>query len=127
VTYVTTGSNPVTTELAASPPRDFAFGTTVSGQILDVISNSKGEFACSRGLGASATWSCIESKGQRSRPTNSCTRSTQALLDRLPQLYSAAAALQGVTIHSTTMSVNGFGSNVSSLSTRRAPARASGA
>ena len=48
VTYVTTGANPVTTELASSPPKDFAFGTTVSDQIVNVIQNSKGEFACSK-------------------------------------------------------------------------------
>jgi len=36
------------------------------------------------------------------------------------KLYSAAAALQGVTIHSTSMSVNGFASSVPSSSTRRA-------
>ena len=37
VTYVTTGANPVTTELASSPPHELAFGTTVSGQVIDVI------------------------------------------------------------------------------------------
>ena len=110
VTYVTTGSNPVTTELAASPPRDFAFGTTVSGQILDVISNSKGEFACSRGLGSSATWSCIEVKGAEVETYKLmyALYSGAYWIDFL-KLYSAAAALQGVTNHSTTMSVNGFG------------------
>jgi len=109
VTYVTTGANPVTTELASSPPHELAFGTTVSGQVIDVIQNSKGEFACSRGVSSSATWSCIEVKGAEAATYKVmyALYSGAYWIDFL-RLYSAAAALQGVTIHSTTMSVNGF-------------------
>ena len=106
---MTTGANPVTTELASSPPHELAFGTTVSGQVIDVIQNSKGEFACSRGVSSSATWSCIEVKGAEAATYKVmyALYSGAYWIDFL-RLYSAAAALQGVTIHSTTMSVNGF-------------------
>ncbi len=109
VTYVTTGSTPVTTELASSPPHQLAFSTTVSGKILDVISNSTGEFACSKGVSPGATWSCIEVKGAEveTYKVMYALYSGAYWIDFL-RLYSAAAALQGVTIHSTTMSVNGF-------------------
>jgi len=109
VTYVTTGNNPVTTELAASPPHEFAFGTTESGEILDVISNSTGEYACSRPSRSSGTWSCLKLKPAaiETYKLMYALYSGAYWIDFL-RIYSAAAALQGVTIHSTTMSVNGF-------------------
>ncbi len=109
VTYVTTGSTPVTTELASSPPHQLAFSTTVSGKILDVISNSTGEFACSKGVSPGATWSCIEVKGAEveTYKVMYALYSGAYWIDFL-RLYSAASALQGIKIHSTSMSVNGF-------------------
>ncbi len=109
VTYVTTGVSPVTTELASSPPHELAFRTTVSGQVLEVISNSTGEFACSKGVSSSATWSCAEVKGAEVETEKAmyALYSGAYWIDFL-KVYSAAAALQGIKIHSTSMSVNGF-------------------
>ena len=109
VSYVTTGANPVTTEYAASPPHDFAFGTTLSGKILDVISNPTGEFACSESASLAGGWTCLKLQWTDIETYKAmyALYSGAYWIDFL-KLYSAAAALQGVTIHSTTMSVNGF-------------------
>ena len=109
VSYVTTGSNPVVTEYAASPPHDFAFGTTISDKILDVVSNPTGEFACSRSTDVTGTWSCLklQSADIETYKAMYALYSGAYWIDFL-KLYSAAAALQGITIHSTSMSVNGF-------------------
>ncbi len=122
VTYVTTGSSPVTTELASSPPHELAFRTTVSGQVLDVIENSSGEFACSRGLSSSATWSCAEVKGAEveTYKVMYALYSGAYWIDFL-KLYSAAAALQGVTIHSTNMTVNGFALQCDVIVNKKSP------
>ena len=123
VTYVTTGANPVTTELASAPPKEFAFGTTVSGQIVNVIQNSKGEFACSKAVSPAATWSCLEVTGAsaQSYKLMYAVYSGSYWIDFL-KLYSAAAALQGVTIHSTTMSVNGFALQCAVVVNKKSPA-----
>ncbi len=109
VTYVTTGRNPVTTELASSPPHELAFSTTLSGNIVHLISNSTGEFACSKAVSSGATWSCIEGKGAEVEADKAmyALYSGAYWIDFL-RIYSAAAALQGIKIHSTSMSVNGF-------------------
>ncbi|MGO9965435.1 MAG: hypothetical protein ACLPUG_18685 [Acidimicrobiales bacterium] len=109
VSYVTTGANPVTTEYAALPPHDFAFGTTLSGRILDVISNTTGEYACSKSLSVTATWTCLklEAADIKTYKAMYALYSGAYWIDFL-RLYSAAAALQGIKINSTTMSVNGF-------------------
>jgi hypothetical protein len=109
VSYVTTGANPVTTEYAASPPHDFAFGTTLSDKMLHVISNPTGEYACSKSLSVSSTWSCLklQSADIETYKAMYALYSGAYWIDFL-KLYSAAAALQGITIHSTSMSVNGF-------------------
>jgi len=109
VSYVTTGSYPVVTEYAESPPHDFAFSTTISGKVLDVVSNSTGEFACSRSSSPGSTWSCLKlgSADIETYKAMYALSSGAYWIDFL-KLYSAAAALQGITIHSTSMSVNGF-------------------
>jgi hypothetical protein len=109
VTYVTTGANPVTTEYAASPPHDFAFDTTLAGKVLDVVSSSTGEYACSKSAGTTGLWSCLKlgSADVATYKAMYALYSGAYWIDFL-KLYSAAAALQGITIHSTTMSVNGF-------------------
>ena len=80
VSYVTTGANPVTTEYAASPPHDFAFGTTLSDKMLHVISNPTGEYACSKSLSVS---SHAGSSGSLSRRRRFLTH--QQLLDNLAE------------------------------------------
>jgi hypothetical protein len=122
VSYVTTGKGPVTTELAESPPNELAFGTTVSNEIVNVIQNSKGEFACSRSVSPGGTWSCIEIKGAQAEAYHAmyALYSGAYWIDFL-KLYSAAAALQGVTIHSTSMSVNGFALQCAVVVNKKSP------
>lgn len=112
-TYDTTGSAPATIKLAATPPKDFAFVIMPSkGAVEDLIQNASGSDICSNGSstapGASTKWSCT-----------TLSKSTIGTYNAMKALYSAQywiqflnvykyAGVAGVTIKSTTMSVNGF-------------------
>ena len=96
VTYVTTGANPVTTEYAASPPHDFAFGTTLSGKVLDVISNPTGEFACSKSPGRDEHLVLLEAPVGRGRDLQGHVRPLlRCLLDRLPEALFGGRGIAG--------------------------------
>jgi len=110
VTYVTTGSSPVTTVYAASPPHGFAFTTTVSGSHVDVFASSTGEYGCSRSSASgSMGWTCLKLQGTAIDTYKAmyALYSGAYWIDFL-RIYSAAAALQGVTVSSSTMSIPGF-------------------
>lgn len=112
VTYVTTGSSPATIEYAASPPHGFAFDADTPNGRLDVFQGSAGQFACTKsssGGSASASWSCLKIQGTEVDTYKAmyALYSGSYWIDFL-KIYSAVAALHGVTITSSTMSVNGF-------------------
>jgi hypothetical protein len=111
VTYVTTGNSPATVHYAAQPPHDFAFDTNTSTGDLEITTNASGEFECNRssGSGSASTWTCLKLQGA----AVSTDKLAYALysgsywIDFL-KAYSVVAALQHVTIASSTMTVNGF-------------------
>ena len=112
VTYVTTGSSPATIEYAASPPHGFAFDADTSSGLLDVFQGSAGQFACTKSSPAgsgSTSWSCLKLQGSYVATYKAmyALYSGAYWIDFL-KIYSAVAALHGVTIRSSTMSVNGF-------------------
>jgi hypothetical protein len=111
VTYVTTGSAPATIHYAAQPPHDFAFDTTTSNGDLEIITNASGEFECNKssGSGSASTWTCLKLQGAEVSTDKLmyALYSGSYWIDFL-KIYSVAAALHGVTITSSTMSVNGF-------------------
>lgn len=105
-TWVTTGSAPATISYAAVAPHDFAFLDTTSTGQLRVFAGSAGEFECNKSSGA---WSCIKAQGAEVNTDKLmyALYSGAYWIDFL-KIYSVAAALHGVTITSSTMSVNGF-------------------
>jgi len=110
VTYLTTGSPPITTVYAASPPHDFAFTTTLSGSHIDVFASSAGEYGCNRASASgSMGWTCLKLEGTAIDTYKAmyALYSGAYWIDFL-KIYSAAAALQGVTVSSSTMSIPGF-------------------
>ena len=110
VTYLTTGSPPVTTVYAASPPHDFAFTTTLSGSHIDVFASSAGEYGCNRASApGSMGWTCLKLEGTAIDTYKAmyALYSGAYWIDFL-KLYSVAAALHGVTISSSSITVNGF-------------------
>lgn len=111
VTYVTTGSSPATIEYAASPPNGFAFDTVSSGAHLDLFQGPAGQFACTKTGAEQSTspWSCVKLQGSELETYKAmyALYSGSYWIDFL-KIYSVAAALHGVTITSSTMTVNGF-------------------
>jgi hypothetical protein len=108
VTYVTTGSSPATINYAAQPPNDFAFDDSTSTSELMVFAGSAGQFECNRPK-AGATWQCLKTdvSGVNTTKLMYALYSGSYWIDFL-KLYSVAAALHGVTISSSSMTVNGF-------------------
>ncbi|MGO9559248.1 MAG: hypothetical protein ACLPYW_09180 [Acidimicrobiales bacterium] len=112
-TYVTTGISPATIKVAATPPKDFAFVLTPSkGAVSDLIQNSSGSYICgnqsSTGSGTSSKWTCTK-----------LSKNTIGTYNAMKALYSAQywidflnvykyAGVTGVTITSSTKTVNGF-------------------
>lgn len=109
VTYLTTGSSPATIEYAASPPNGFAFDETSSDSHLDVFQGPAGQFACNRPQSSTSAWSCLKLQGAQMETYKAmyALYSGSYWIDFL-KMYSVAAALHGVTITSSTMTVNGF-------------------
>jgi hypothetical protein len=113
VTYVTTGSSPATIKYAAAPPHDSAFDATTSGGKLEVITDPAGELACtlssSSGSASGTSWSCLKLSGKEVDTYHLmyALYSGAYWIDFL-KIYSVAAALHGVSISSSTMTVNGF-------------------
>jgi hypothetical protein len=116
-TYVTTGSAPATIVYAVQPPKGVAFDDTPSGGTGDttsthIVANSTGEFACSRALGASGSWSC-----QKLAAADAATENkifdfyTPAHWISFLRDFSLAAGLAGDKVTSSTMTVNGFAMN----------------
>lgn len=118
VTYVTTGSAPVTVTYAVDPPHELVFATSGASTDLRLIENSTGWYACSNAAsdsgsttssGASAKWTCASFK--QNLPTN--YKALEALytgaywVDFL-KIYSTIGGLAGVTVTSKSMTVNGF-------------------
>jgi hypothetical protein len=108
VTYVTTGSSPATINYAADPPHDFAFDDTTSTGELRLFAGPAGQFECNRPK-STGTWSCLETNvtGINTTKLMYALYSGSYWIDFL-RIYSVAAALHGVTITSSTMTVNGF-------------------
>jgi len=108
VTYVTTGSSPATINYAADPPHDFAFDDTTSTGEIRLFAGSAGQFECNRQKSGGA-WSCLETNvtGINTTKLMYALYSGSYWIDFL-KIYSVAAALHGVTVTSSTMTVNGF-------------------
>ena len=108
VTYVTTGSAPATIDYAAEPPGDFAFNTKTANGDLEVIAGPAGQFECNR-ASAAGEWSCLKLDSSSTTTGNAAylLYSGSFWVDFL-KVYSVAAALHGVSITSSTMTVNGF-------------------
>jgi hypothetical protein len=104
-TYVTTGSSPATVTFAATPPNDLLFeGSATTGRLLE---NSTGSYTCIQTT--TGGWSCT----RLSATTFNTEKAVYALysakywIDFL-QIYSTVAALSGVSIKASSMTVNGF-------------------
>jgi hypothetical protein len=110
VTYKTTGSAPATIRVAASPPKDFAFTDTAStGQgTTDLIENASGAYSCSQASGRGAKWSCAKfDQGSASDfAAAEVLYTPKYWVDFLTPLRYAGLA--GISITSSTMTVNGF-------------------
>jgi hypothetical protein len=108
VTYVTTGSSPATVNYAAEPPNDFAFDDNTTSGKLEVLAGSAGQFECNQSA-SGATWSCLKAElsGLNTSRLMYAIYSGAYWLDFL-KIYSVAAALHGVSISSSTKTVNGF-------------------
>ncbi|MGO8721892.1 MAG: hypothetical protein ACLQRM_03980 [Acidimicrobiales bacterium] len=108
-TWVTTGSSPATISYAATPPHDFAFVDTTSTGQLRLFAGSAGEYECNKQSASGDTWSCIKAQGAEINTDKLvyALYSGAYWIDFL-KIYSVAAALHGVTITSSTMTVHGF-------------------
>jgi hypothetical protein len=108
-TWVTTGSSPATISYAATAPHDFAFVDTTSTGQIRLFAGSAGEFECNKQAGSAGTWTCIKAQGAAVNTDKLiyALYSGAYWIDFL-KIYSVAAALHGVTITSSTMTVNGF-------------------
>ena len=108
VTYVTTGSAPATINYAADPPHDFAFDDTTSTGEIRIFAGSAGQFECNRPK-SGGTWSCLKTdvSGVNTTKLMYALYSGSYWIDFL-KAYSVLAALHGVSISSSTMTVNGF-------------------
>jgi len=112
-TYTTTGGSPTVVTYAVRPPKDVSFsqasaaGSGGSGD-LDLISNSQGEYSCSR-ASASARWSCQKlSKIEAIAQNQLVDFYTPSHWIAFLQTFSVAAGLAGDKVTSSSMTVNGF-------------------
>ncbi|HUC57883.1 MAG TPA: hypothetical protein VMA95_10815 [Streptosporangiaceae bacterium] len=112
-TYSTVGGSPTTVTYAVRPPKDVAFVQAAAGDSsgtsdLNLISNAKGEYACSR-ASAEAGWSCQKlSKVEALAQNQLADFYTPSHWITFLQTFSIAAGIAGDKVTTSSMTVNGF-------------------
>ena len=118
VTYVTTGTFPLTVVYAVKPPAGLAFKETQPGSSgnvpsVDIVANSSGEYSCSRlpsSVSAlSSRWSCWKLGPVSAAAENKIFAFyTPAHWVAFLNHFSLVAGFAGDQVTSSTMTVNGF-------------------
>jgi hypothetical protein len=118
VTYVTTGTSPLTVVYAVRPPTGVAFSETQPGSSgnvpsLYVVANSSGEYSCSRlpssVSAVSSRWACRKLGAVSAAAQNKIFAFyTPAHWVAFLNDFSLAAGFAGDKVTSSTMTVNGF-------------------
>src|SRR5450631_636662 len=115
-TYVTTGTSPREVVYAVAPPKGLAFkdspttGANAGVPSIDIIVNSDGEYSCTPpAAGANGVWACTSQPPEDSASQNAIFAFyTPAHWVTFLQGFSLAAGFAGVSVTSSTMTVNGF-------------------
>ncbi len=109
-TYTTKGGgSPTTVTYAVQPPKDVAFTQAAAGggSGLDLISNAKGEYACSQVAGTG--WVCQKLSNAEAIAQNQLVDFyTPSHWTTFLQAFSIAAGLAGDKVATSSMTVNGF-------------------
>lgn len=103
----TGGSNLTSIEIAEQPPSSFAFKTTGSSGVSEVIGTSKGIDACNQSSGSS-TWTCVNLGTSLAATYEEATQLfTGKYWAGLLETYKADAAAAGVHVTTSSMTAAG--------------------